>query len=214
MAGLQSKFLNGAELEIQIVDPDYGTFTLAYAQAVSFSHNMRNAPIGGIGSYGQHTLEPLQYSAQGSLVITRYSEAAKTKATNAHLPANLRGSTNSKWASGNGLLHRSHFNPVRLLISKTFDIVVHTHTVAIPTFKEDGNTSKEVKEADAKAIADAVKKYNESRVYELYDCRMTNFSFNLTTGALLNETVSFVCRGVKDYTLGLDSESIKSVPVN
>lgn len=200
MAGLQSRFLNGAELEIQISDPDYGTFTMAYTQALSFSHNMRNAPVGGIGSYSQHTLEPLQYSAQGSMVITRYSEAAKKRATDAHLPANLKGSTTSNWASGNGLLHRSHFNPVKLLVSKTFDIVVKSRASILA-----GLTAASTKEQINDAVKDALP------VYILYDCRMTNFSFNLTTGALLNETISFVCRGVKDLTLGIDSENTKSV---
>ena len=57
MAGLTSKFLHGATLEIVIDDPSTGgTFTMAYAQAISFSHNMRNLPVGGIGAYGQGLL--------------------------------------------------------------------------------------------------------------------------------------------------------------
>lgn len=203
MSNVPSRFLNGAQLEIVIDDPDFGVFTMAYTQALSFSHNMRNAPVGGIGSYSQHTLEPLQYSAQGSMVVTRYSSQARTYLTDAHLPGNMQGKVNDKWAGGNGLLHRRHFNPVKLLISRTFDIIVKNRASDLPAAANNGTVSTIALQA---SDIDAL---DTRAVYVIYDCRMTNFSFNLTTAGLLNETVTYVARGVKDLSLGINSENTK-----
>jgi len=224
MAGLQSKFLNGAQLEIVITDPVFGPFVLAYTQALSFSHNMRNAPVGGIGSYSQHTLEPLQYSGQGSMVVTRYAEGAKKRLTAAHQPANMQNRQSSRWASGNGLLHRQHFNPVKLLVSQTFDITVRQRNpttdsatgalAAAVAAANDPLATDAQKAAAAAAVAAAdtaavnALTSQAGIVYVIYDCRMTNFSFNLTTAGMLNETVSFVCRGVKDFTLGTNDSAV------
>jgi hypothetical protein len=223
MAGNASKFLHGATLEIVINDPGAGgVFTMAYAQAISFSHNMRNLPVAGIGSHGHHALEPVQYSGQGSLVITRYSAAAKQKG-GTKIPGNI--GTNNKWGSGNGLLHRIQFNPIKMLVSQTFDITVRSKLTTNSTAVADASNIAQLAnkanapgatqaDKDAYALAvgqaeiDVLKQISTSSTpaYTIYDCRLTNFSFNLTTAGLLNETVSFVCRGVMDHTINNANE--------
>ena len=179
MAGKLSSFMSGAQLVIRI-----GSVQLAYCQGISFSDNMTNVPVGGIGSYSFHAIEPVQYIGQGSLVITRYStklfDAAKklSSANDKALPANLQGSGQSPNRDGNSLLDGVQFNPSVLLLSATVDIDVYSR-------------------ADDQKTASVL-------VYKLEDCRFTNYAFSFTPGTIVQENLTFICRGVIDQTIQQD----------
>jgi hypothetical protein len=114
MSGQIGSFLNGAILVIKIGDTN-----IAYAQSVNFSDNMSVQPVGGIGSFSYNNLEPLMYTARGSLQITSYF--CDKDATN--LPANIKpGHTR------NGLMVKNQFNPILAILSTTFDIDVLVKT--------------------------------------------------------------------------------------
>lgn len=168
MANQLSSFLNGSMLVIKI-----GKVQFAYCQSLSFSERMNIQPVGGMGSYSYQNLEPLQYSASGSMQILRYSKALMDKVATAEnpnqRPANI-GTPNAQ-NDGNSLLDALHFNPAGLLISSTFDIEVYDRRAT-----------------DAKQLLMVIK-----------DCRLTNYSISFTPGQLLNETVQYVCMGVQDY---------------
>lgn len=96
MAGQISSYVTGAQLVIRVDGEVY-----AYAQSLSFNESFSNQPAGGLGSIAYTNLEPLAYSARGSLQILQHEDM-----------------------SANPLLLRDQFNPVNLLVSSTFDIEV------------------------------------------------------------------------------------------
>jgi hypothetical protein len=125
MSGHQiGSFLNGATLTIKI-----GGTNVAFAQSISFSDNMSVQPVGGIGSYSYQNLEPLMYTARGSLQIMRYLCDA-----NSNRPSNVKADHIS-----NGLLVKNQFNPIQMLLSSTFDI-----DVSVKTKKADGTDDEKV----------------------------------------------------------------------
>lgn len=199
--GKLPSFLSGAQLIVRL-----GESTVAFAQALSFSHNMGIAPVGGIGAYSYHALEPLQYAAQGSLVITRYSrlmsskDAFDTDSSAANVDKNLGSTITSDGGSapgpivgsnseksgnavvrgGNTLLIHRHFNPVQLLLSQTFDITVHARSYQ--------NANAFATPADFGPI-----------LYTLEGCRATGYSTGLNPGSLMTESMSFIALRVKDH---------------
>jgi len=183
MAGQISSFAKGSDLVIKI-----GDVNIAFCQSLSFSRNVTNIPIMSIGSYGPSALEPVDFSASGSLQITRYSTAIltpkDTKVFNrtalelpAVLPPKVRGAVlDTKFRDGNSLVSSIDFNPQLMLISQTFDIAVYERQLG--TDLEMNNTAK--------------------LMYTLKDCRATSYSFSFAPGQLLVENFSFVCRNVID----------------
>jgi hypothetical protein len=179
MANMTNTILSGSMLVIKV-----GKLDFAYAQSLNFSERMNTQPVGGVGSYSYQTLEPLQYMASGSMVITRYSKkliagivgSEETKIGN--LPKSQISSEND----GNSLLDRTQFNPLNLLISSTFDIDVYLKATL----------------TGATALVNATG-YSEQLLYRIKDCRLTNYSMSFAPGQVLNETVQYVCLGVEDY---------------
>jgi hypothetical protein len=171
MAGQISSFLNGSMLVITI-----GKVTLAYCQSLSFNQNMNLTPVGGIGAFSSHALEPVQFAAGGSMRVVRWTSEEWTQIGANAAPDNLPSSTLGKdFTSGNGVIDINHFNPVNLLLSATFDIEVYG--------RQEG--------ANPNAL---------SKIYTLNDCRLTNYSFSFQPGSLLFEDMSFVCLQVQDET--------------
>lgn len=177
MAGQISSFQNGSLLVVKI-----NNVTLAYCQSLSFNQNVNHVPVGGIGAYSASALEPVQFSAGGSMRVVRWTkelyDAAQSgqtegfTATPANIPTNK---ISDDFTSGNGVIDINHFNPVQLLLSATFDIDVYGRI----------NTTAGIG-ADLKPI------------YQLKDCRLTNYSFSFQPGSLLFEDMSFVCLQVAD----------------
>jgi hypothetical protein len=183
MAGQLASFLNGSMLSIKV-----GGVTLAYCQSLSFNQNVNLIPVGGIGSFSNHALEPVQFSAGGSMRVVRWMKTALDKmgtdliTREAAVPDNINSSSvYDNYANGNGVVDKFHFNPIRLLLSATFDIDVYGRCGTTDTIITETLTP----------------------IYKLMDCRLTNYSFSFQPGALLFEDMSFVCMQVQDNLTGV-----------
>jgi hypothetical protein len=176
MAGLVSSFLNGSNLVIKI-----GSTTVAFAQGISMSDDIGHVPIGGIGSFSYSATEPLQYSARGNLQILRYSNATLTGRPSDSIPDRVTAKTTStnQDQDGNSMLHRVHFNPRKLILSRTFDINIY----------ERINTG---------AVVDTDLKLS----YVLADCRLTSYSMTFTPNQAISEQVGFICIKLLDKAGG------------
>ena len=193
MAGQLPGFLSGSMLAIRI-----GRVNVAYAQALTFQDNMTVVPVGGIGSYQNHALEPTGYMARGSLTIIQYSTQVLNamKPTNAtastvdkNYPANIKETSASLAGSpgsiidgsGNSLLRASWFSPGALIISSTFDIDVYERTVS-------------------NVLDPAVDTVQGRLIYRLENCRLTNYSVGWQPGSLVQETVQYMATRLVDYS--------------
>lgn len=189
MAGLLPSFLSAAQLEIRI-----GGAVLAYCQNISWTDDMTTIPVGGIGSYSYHAIEPVGYAGRGSMTITHYSgkvfNLLKKVTGGGALPANMANTSVSDAVDGNSLLTSEFFNPVTLLLSRTFDVRIYERNVA---------------EVAAQDITKGPSATNDSTlIYTLQNCRMTNLAFTFTPGSLINQVVTFLCMSVVDA--GTESE--------
>ena len=185
MAGQIPSFLSASRVEIMI-----GGMRVAFAQNLSLSDNMATAPVGGIGAFNNHALEPLQYSAQGSLTITGYSDVVvnslKSGGSNSTLPNPLADATPGNptggagvGGDGNSLLIGQFFNPALMMATASVDLLL----------LERITTPAGVITAD-----------NSQIIMTLKDCRFNNWSMNVASSAMVNESVSFICRAVIDHT--------------
>ena len=177
MSGLLPSFLSSSQLEVRI-----GNTVLAYAQNMAWTDDMTNTPVGGIGSYSFHSLEPVAYIGRGSMTITHYSKAIfdVLKSIPNALPENLRDTQTQTNRDGNSLLVNEFFNPVQLLISRTFDINIYERSISSQNGTLSGSTSRVI--------------------YTLKDCRMTNLSITFTPGTLVAQVASFMCMHVINHT--------------
>jgi hypothetical protein len=185
MSGQLPAFLNGSQLVIRI-----GDVQLAFAQALSFSDNMNHQAVGGLGAFSPHSLEPLQYIGQGSIVVTRWSSALKAAlaangATN--FPDPIQNAVTSTRRDGNSLLDGVQFNPRLILISTSFDIDV---------YQRNKQHSKDITASEL------------ILTYQLSDCSLTNYSFNFAPATLLQENVSFMCLRVIDIAAENAAKSV------
>lgn len=175
MAGLLPSFLSAAQLEIRIGDK-----VLAYCQNLSWTDDMTTTPVGGIGAYSFHALEPVGYIGRGSMAITHFSSLAMNRnaaTENNALPANLAGKTANTTRDGNSLMVQQFFSPAEILVSRTFDVNIYE--------RRDPNGSLD----------------ENTHIYTLKNCRMTNLSMTFTPGTLVNQVVSFLCMHVVDLTM-------------
>lgn len=200
MAGRIPSFLSSSKLVIKM-----GQSTLAYATSLTFSDDMANVPVGGIGSMNFHTNEPVGYLGRGSIVITQYSDkvynllkqinnpqAGVTAANKAALPDNLRSDKqNSEVRDGNSLLIKEYFSPLDILSQRTFDIEVYERSADGSLSDLNGNGP--INEATGAAQDNGI-----GALYILKDCRMTSYNLSFTPGQLLSEAVSFLCLSVID----------------
>lgn len=166
-------FMSGANLTI-VIDG----IEIAYCEALNFSDNMANTMVYGIGSYGPHAIEPLQYSAQGSLRIIRYSDTVKGDFQKKEgKPDNISEDKNktkakSDSSEGNSLAASSQqFSPANLLLTSTYDIYVYERG-------KDDNM--------------------KTASFILKDCRTTALSCSFTPGQTVSEDYQFLCRLVQD----------------
>ena len=184
MSGLLPSFLAAAQLEIRI-----GSTVMAFAQNCAWTDDMTNTPVGGIGSYSHQALEPTAYIGRGSMTVTHYSSKILDVLKN--IPGAIPATAGKSVAGrdGNSLLITEFFNPIKLLVSRTFDIVVYERFGAETTAATDKT---------AATVTDISP--GTTKVYTLKDCRMTNLSFTFTPGTLVNQVASFLCRFVIDHT--------------
>ena len=177
MAGQLPSYLSSSQLEIRL-----GDNVLAYCQNLAWTDDMTNVPVGGVGAYSFHSLEPVAYMGRGSMTITHYSKAIfdVLKDIPGALPENLAGTTVPDGRDGNTLLIPEFFNPVQLLISRTFDVNVYERSLDTSASRLSPATSRVI--------------------YTLKDCRMTNMSLTFTPGSLINMVASFLCLHVIDHT--------------
>ena len=181
MANKLASFMSGAQLVIYI-----GGKKVAFAQGLSFQESMDNVPVGGVGSFSYHAIEPLRYSASGSLSITRWSSKLTDFIKSAFgavgsTPSPISGANKIGARDGNSLLDGVQFNPVKLLSSATFDIVVYS----------------KVKDASGALLPVA----NLKAAYKLENCRLSGYSFGFSPATLLQEGVTFICTRVVDYSV-------------
>lgn len=167
-------FLSGSRLTIRINQD-----VVAYAQNLTFSDDMRVMPVGGIGAYSFHTLEPTDYIGRGSMSITHYSskvyDILKAQGAGASLPENLKSTAASTDGDGNSMLRDMFFNPINLITSVSFTIDVHERDRSEDSFN------------------------NLSRViYRLKNCRLSTYSIGFSPGSMVSENVSFLCTSVED----------------
>lgn len=183
MSGKLASFLNGSLLVVKI-----NNVTLAYCQSISFNQNMNLVPVGGLGAYSNHALEPVQFAAGGNMRVTRWTTEEWNEVTSTGVPENLASTSGGKiskdFTSGNGLIDKNHFNPVNLLLSATFDIDVYGR-------ESSGSSNLSTKP-----------------LYKLKDCRLTNYAFSFQPGSLLYEDMSFVCLQVEEN----DSDAVVDNP--
>jgi hypothetical protein len=172
MSGYVPNFQSGSNQVIYI-----GNVIAAYITNLSFSRNMSQGAVGGIGGYSYDAQEALSYSASGSFTLTRYTSAAadavkKVTGGEYKLPTKSNSGFPNPGTDGNSMLHPAHFNPSKLLTGKTFDIKV---------FERRSQSSN-----------DAVV------VYTLKDCRLSGYSIGFTPGSLVSENLSFKCLRIVD----------------
>jgi hypothetical protein len=173
-----ASFLNGSMLVIRI-----GNVQLAYCQSLSFNQNMTLTPVGGVGAYNNHALEPVMFTAGGTMRVVRWTtedwkDRTAGGTSTKTVPENLQGNSGildtTTFTSGNGIIDKLHFDPLNLLLSSTFDIHVHG--------RQDASSNT----ISAKPL------------YSLIDCRLTGYSFSFQPGSLLFEDMSFVCLQVQE----------------
>lgn len=197
MAGLLPSFLSSAQLEIHVGDD-----VLAYAQSLSFQDNMTNVPVGGIGAYSFHALEPVAYAGSGSLVITHYSkkvhDAIKSMPSDlGTMPSNVLANgivstpdtSPEQYRDGNSLLVSEFFNPVNLIMSRTFDVNIYERMVT-RTANKLGLTVPVTSTTSGNTLP--------GPMYTLKNCRMTSFRLSFTPGSLVQQIVTFICMAVLD----------------
>ena len=177
-------FLSGSRLTIRINQD-----VVAYAQNLTFSDDMRVMPVGGIGAYSFHTLEPTDYIGRGSMSITHYSskvyDILKAQGSGASLPENLQSTAASEDGDGNSLLRDMFFNPINLITSVSFTIDVH----------------------ERDRIDNSNPFQNLSRViYRLKNCRLSTYSIGFSPGSMVSENVSFLCTSVEDTRNELEKD--------
>lgn len=176
MAGRLAPFLDGSQVVVKIDGVE-----LAFCETISFNDSMQVQTTFGIGNYGPHTVEPLQYAASGNLRILRYtSQALKIGNTSGaiasgasvkkNIPAIEGKNANPRGADGNSMMFLNSFSPIRMLLDTTFDIEVWTRT---------GNGARLLS-------------------YVLKDCLITNLGIAFSPGSLVNENIGFVCLRVDD----------------
>lgn len=172
MAGQIASFASGSNLAIKI-----GDVNMAFATNLSWSDDVAHAAVGGIGAFDYQALEPLQYLARGSFTLTRYGSQAHNaitsngKGTPARSVAGVPPTAAGNGGDGNSMLRGPHFNPSKLLLSRTFDIDVYERA-------SDGSYG--------------------TKIFTVHDCRMTNYSITFTPGQLVSENIAFMCIRVQD----------------
>jgi len=165
MAGKLPSFITGANAKIKI-----GDLTMAYAQDVSYSIEVSTIPVETIGRYEVVANEPVAYFVSGTLSVIRYTKAAASS-TSTIDGVKQTGNSINNWedtAAGN---IGGHFDPSRLLSSKTFDLEIFSK---IP--------SDQAAAGGASATESIIK---------VRDCRLTRKSGSVTKRGLIVDQFAF-----------------------
>jgi hypothetical protein len=180
MAGQLPSFLSGSNVIIRIGDAN-----LAYCQDLRFSRTVGHVPVRGIGSYGTLALEPVDFSVNGSMVVTRWFGISEDAGAADLAPESIASVKNKTFQSrGNTLFTKNTFNPALMLLSASFDIYVYQKNIQGAA---DVNAAGKVVN-----VASSV----GALVYQIKDCRLTNYSFSFFPGQILNENTTFVGRTI------------------
>jgi len=154
-------FVSGANAKIKL----FGK-TMAYCADVSYNINVQTIPIEAMGRYEVFSNEPVGYAVDGAFSIIRYTKRAKEAgisktANNGNFPDAI--SSNESGSMG------EHFDPARLLQSRTFDIEIHEKT-------SDG----------------------DNRVFRISDCRLTRRGMGLNKRGVMVDNYAFVGINAQD----------------
>jgi hypothetical protein len=179
MAGLIPSFTSGSKLIIHV-----GSIRFAYATNLSFTDNVSHAPVSGIGSFAPDAIEPLQYTANGSMTLTRYSQAAFAAINKfvsvdqtVKAPTRAGAPASNTERDGNSLFIKNSFSPAHLLISRSFDIDVYERMASGASGASlEGQLSFSIK-----------------------DVRLTSYSITFTPGTLVQENVTFLALSIVDH---------------
>lgn len=213
MANKIPAFLTGGRCQI-VMNMAGRDEIVAFAQNISISDDMSVQPVGGLGSMNNMALEPTSYMARGSMTITQYSgkifkvlnSATKiiTGTNQNGTPEDISDDTfttvdgpiapsaitadavlatktadgTTQGDGGNTMLRQNFFSPVHLLMSRTFNLRIFENT---PTYTDN-----------------KVTKTLGTKMAELVDVRLTNYSISFSPGQLVNETVSFIATKMID----------------
>ncbi len=160
MAGKRPAFITGATAKIKV-----GGITIAYAQDVSYNVTVTTIPIETMSRYEVVSNEPVAYFTDGSLSVIRYTKFATTQGM-AGTAATGNASFNWKLQTPSGANAGEHFDPAKLLGSRTWDLEIFQKT-------HDGSSATDIK------------------VVKITDCRMTRKGGNINKRGILVEGYSF-----------------------
>jgi hypothetical protein len=177
-------FQNAGMLEIYI-----GESQVAYAQNLSFTDDVGLTPVGGIGAFSYHAIEPTSYMGRGNMTITQYSDRVlkalrELNNNGKHLPGNMintKPSYDDK-GDGNSFLRDPWFNPITLMLGTSFNILVYERSV--PTTKQVGTGW-------------ALRQFG-TPIYRLNGCRLADYALDFNLADITTETVSFLCMSIDD----------------
>lgn len=172
MAGKIAPFMDGSQLIIKVDGQ-----IIAFCESISFNDNMQVQTTFGIGSYGPHTVEPLSYSASGSMRILRYTSEAlnspsKDKLNIPHVASKSKNDASKRGADGNSMLWLNSFSPIRMLLETTFDIEIWSRT--------------------------GIGQNDRVKSFVLKDCLMQGINLSFAPGSLVSENISFTCLQIID----------------
>jgi hypothetical protein len=162
MAGKLPSFITGANAKIKI-----GDLTMAYAQDVSYSIEVSTIPVETIGRYEVVANEPVAYFVSGTLSVIRYTKSAASAASTID-GVQKTGNSINNWddtAAGN---IGGHFDPSRLLSSKTFDLEIFS-----------------------KLPSDTAGANGTESIIKVRDCRLTRKSGSVTKRGLIVDQFAF-----------------------
>jgi len=126
MAGKKTSLITGSNAKIRIAG-----VTMAYATDISYTIDVATVPVETMGRYEVLANEPIATLIGGSFTIVRYTKAAKTGGVTG---AAANGNGVGNWqAPGATEAMDSHFDPAKILTSKTVDIEVFQKKQNDPT---------------------------------------------------------------------------------
>ena len=176
MAGKKTTLLTGSNAKIKV-----NGVTLAYATDIQYSTTTHTFPVETMGRYEVVTSEPIATTVSGNFAVVRYTAGAVSG--DLMKAAASGGNGVGKWKTTGGEGLDSHFDPAKILLSKTFDIEV---------YRKGESTA-------GGAIVDGTEK-----ILTITDCRLTSKGGSLNKRGIYMEQFQFVGTGISDdsYTAG------------
>lgn len=175
MAGKKTTLLTGSNAKIKV-----NGITLAYATDIQYATQTQSIPVETMGRYEVVSNEPIASIVSGNFTVVRYTTGAKSGDLMKAAASGGNGVGNWKPSGGEGL--DSHFDPAKILLSKTFDVEIYR--------KGEG--------------ADGSPNTGGEKIITITDCRLTSKSGSLNKRGIYMESFAFVGTGISDdsYSAG------------